>query len=76
MKTLPFIIVLVILFLSVVTPQACLPEDITFKTQEQIDNFQTNYPDCTEIEEYVTISGDDIINLGGLSDVASIGGNL
>ncbi len=28
----------------------CLPEGITFTTQAQIDNFQLNYPGCTEIE--------------------------
>ena len=36
-------------------PNYCLPEGITFTTQEQIDNFQTNYPGCTEIEGDVYI---------------------
>ncbi len=45
--------------------QACLPEGITFTTQAQIDNFQTSHPNCTEIEGYVTIFGDDINNLQG-----------
>jgi len=56
--------------------QACLPEGITFTTQEQIDNFQTNYPGCTEIEGDVTIQGDDITNVDGLSMLAAIGGFL
>ena len=46
--------------------QSCLPERITFTIQAQIDNFQTNYPNCTEIEGVVTISGNDITNLNGL----------
>ena len=33
----------------------CLPEGITFSTQAEIDNFQTNYPGCTEIEGDVVI---------------------
>ena len=54
----------------------CLPEGITFSTQEEIDNFQTNYPGCTEIEGSVTIDGYDINNLNGLSVLTSIGGDL
>jgi len=54
----------------------CLPDGITFTTQEQIDNFQTNYPNCTEIEGHVKIEGDDITNLNGLNVLTSIGGNL
>ena len=56
--------------------QPCLPEGITFHSQEEIDNFQTNYPNCTEIEGDVTISGDDIDNLNGLDILTAIGGSL
>ncbi|MHC1777704.1 MAG: YCF48-related protein [Lentimicrobium sp.] len=54
----------------------CLPEGITFSTQEQIDNFQNNYPGCTEIEGDVTIEGWNITNLNGLNLLTSIGGYL
>lgn len=54
----------------------CLPEGITFYTQEAIDNFQTNYPGCSEIEGNVTITGSSTTNLVGLDVVTSIGGNL
>jgi hypothetical protein len=56
----------------------CLPDGITFTTQEQIDNFQTEYPNCTEIDGDVTIDGDNsnITNLDGLNVVTSIGGFL
>jgi hypothetical protein len=60
-------------------PSSCLPEGITFTTQEQIDNFQTNYPGCTEIEGEVSIGnymGTDISNLNGLNVLTSIGGDL
>jgi hypothetical protein len=60
--------------------QGCLPEGITFTTQEQIDNFQTNYPGCTEIEGDVIINdgfgSDNITNLSGISVLTSIDGSL
>jgi len=55
---------------------SCLPEGITFTTQEEIDNFQSNYPGCTEVEGDVTINGDDIANLNGLDILTAIGGDL
>jgi len=55
---------------------SCLPQGITFTTQAQIDNFQTNYPNCTQIEGDVTISGNNITNLNGLNVLTSIGGSL
>lgn len=54
----------------------CLPEGITFSTQEEIDNFQSNYPGCSEILGDVTIYGDDITNLHGLNVITSIDGSL
>jgi len=57
----------------------CLPEGITFDYQWQIDNFQTNYPGCTEIEGDVLIgtNGSSIItDLDGLNVIESIGGDL
>ena len=72
--TIVFVLSQIILFAQ--TKDACLPEGITFTTQEEIDNFQTNYPDCTEIEGNVTIYGNNITNLNGLSVLTSIGGSL
>ena len=54
----------------------CLPEGITFETQEQIDNFQINHPNCLEIEGDVEISGNEITNLNGLNILSAIGGSL
>jgi len=59
----------------IVFAQPCLPDGITFTTQAQIDSFQINYPNCTEIEGDVYIFG-EIWNLHGLSVVTSIGGHL
>ena len=52
--------------------QSCLPEGITFTTQNQIDSFQVNYPGCTEILGGMTISGSDITNLQGLDVLTTI----
>ncbi len=68
---------IVILLFNIITySQGCLPEGITFSTQENIDNFQSNYPGCNEIEGDVTINGDDITNLNGLSILNKIDGSL
>jgi hypothetical protein len=55
----------------------CLPfGPYYFIAQADIDNFQSNYPGCTQLEGNVYISGNDIVNLNGLSVVISIGGDL
>lgn len=46
--------------------------DITLSTQAEVDQFQNNYPGCTVIEGYLTISGADITNLNGLSVLVGI----
>jgi hypothetical protein len=56
--------------------KSCLPYGITFETQAQVDNFQIEYPNCTEIEGNVWINGDDITNLNGLNVLTYIGGEL
>ncbi len=59
--------------------QSCIPGVIIFTTQEQIDDFATNHPGCTEIlgsvyvEEAITGT---INSLNGLNQVTSIGGYL
>ena len=53
-----------------------MPEGITFTTQEEIDNFSNNYPNCDSVEGEVIISGADITNLDGLNEVTRINGTL
>ena len=72
-----FLILLFALFIVNGTmAQDCLPEGITFTTQAQIDDFQTNYPNCNQIWGDMTIMGSNITNLNGLSNLNSIGGTL
>jgi hypothetical protein len=61
---------------TLIAAQGCLPEGITFTTQNQIDSFQVNYPGCAEIEGDVNIELKDLTNLIGLQILTSIGGNL
>lgn len=60
--------------------QSCLPNGIAFTTQEEIDSFQTDYPNCSHIEGYVRIAnypeGTLITNLDGLSNITQIDGGL
>lgn len=72
-------LLLLAIFQANVSSQSCLPEGITFNTQDQIDNFQVNFPNCTGIEGDVHIGGLDgsnITNLNGLSVLTSIGGDF
>ena len=76
LTTLVFLSLLLSLFNLHIFSQPCLPEGITFTTQEEIDNFQTNYPGCTEIEGDVQINGDDINSLMGLDILTAFEGDL
>ena len=78
MKKLASAIFLLFVLYGTASPQSsCLPVGITFTTQEQIDNFQTNHPGCTEIEGDVTIDGWwTITNIYGLNVLTAIGGDL
>jgi len=50
----------------------CLSQGITFTTQSQVDSFPINYPNCTEVEGPLTITGSEIKNLYGLSALIEI----
>ncbi len=49
--------------------QLCLPNGVIFSNQEDIDNFSTIYPSCTKIIGNVEVTGDNITNLNGLSQI-------
>jgi len=68
-----FTIILAFLCLNFSFAQTCLPNGIAFYSQAEIDNFPTDYPDCTEILGDANIIGDSasITNLDGLSQLNS-----
>ncbi len=77
MKKLALIIFAFFIFTFNGFSQGCLPEGITFTTQQQIDDFQTDYPGCTEIEGDVEIIlNPNINNLNNLEVLTAIGGGL
>ena len=76
MKNLTFLVLFTFIIPTTLFSQGCLPDGITFTTQTQIDNFQTNFPGCSVIEGDVKINGDDITNLNGLIVLDSINGEL
>ena len=56
---------------------SCLPYgNYYFYTQEDIENFSSNYPGCVELEGLVWISEEYITSLEGLNDIISINGDL
>jgi hypothetical protein len=56
---------------------SCLPYgNYYFSYQSDIDSFQVRYPGCSNLNGDVTIRGEDISNLSGLSSVNSIEGSL
>jgi hypothetical protein len=77
MKKFAVILILSSFIHATALSQSCLPEGITFSTQTQIDNFQSDYPGCTMIQGDVDInSGGNITNLNGLSNITTIRGSL
>ncbi len=81
MKRTFFFVLTFIFYCGSLLSQSCLPNEITFSTQTQIDSFPLNYPNCTEIEGDVTITSDvnslnPITNLNALSALTTIGGSL
>lgn len=62
-----YVLVGLMLFISVNS----YAQYITLTTQEEIDNFSQNYPDLTEMDDLI-ISGDDIQNLTGLSQIIGV----
>ena len=80
MKKIILISTLILFIQTLTNSQTCLPEGITFSTQNEIDGFPFDYPDCSEIEGDVLIisteGGLEITNLDSLSALVAINGNL
>jgi len=56
--------------------QSCLPDGITFSTQAEVDNFLNDNPGCTMVGGDMVITGSDIYDLGALSVLTAVGGDL
>lgn len=58
MKKILILIILSLLINSLTFSQSCLPDGIVFDSQNEINNFRSNHPNCTVIEGDVRIHGD------------------
>jgi hypothetical protein len=70
------LIILIAYFRILSFSQSCCPDGIEFVSQDQIDSFQINFPECQEILGDVIINGPDIGNLNGLNAITKIDGIL
>src|SRR5690554_2184606 len=64
------------LFFTLGLKAQCPAGGVSFTTQEQIDAFATNYPNCTEVSGNLAIQGANITDLTPLSNLTSVGGYL
>jgi hypothetical protein len=76
MKKISLLVLILLIIQIKGYSQPCLPNGFTFQFQEDIDDFQADHPNCTEIDGNVTIKGYRILNLEGLSALTYIGGEL
>ena len=72
------LVTILFLWISGSYSQPCFPEGITFETQADIDNFQIDFPNCSNIGGNVIIGNNygDINSLIGLSIIDTIQGDL
>jgi len=72
------LLIIVLLWLFDSYAQPCFPDGVTFENQTDIDNFQIDYPNCSNIGGNVIIGNNygDITNLVGLSIIDTIQGDL
>ena len=77
MKTRSLFTMMLFLVLSFsLFSQPCADSSFLLQTQEDIDNFASLYPDCTEIQGNLAIEGYGIFSLEGLSQIERVNGDL
>ncbi len=54
----------------------CPTGNVTLTTQAEVDAFVAQYPNCTQIDGNLTISGGTVNNLSGLNNITTINGGL
>jgi hypothetical protein len=66
------LLILMMVFSSPATAQDCTPDDIVLDTQSDVNNFQADHGPCDHVDGKLTIDGNDIVNLAGLSGLSSV----
>ena len=75
-KILSYPILLFLLLLNSLFTSAQCPSELVLSSQEQVDNFLINYPNCTIINGDVEVIGDNISNLNSFTNLTSVNGDL
>jgi len=66
-------------FVNIVVGQDCPQGDLTFSTQNEIDDFLITYPNCSEFQGNIVIEQGGVVpitSLSGLQNITSIDGSL
>lgn len=63
-------------FISFLSFTQCPTSTITLSSQEEVNSFQATYPNCTQLQSRLNISGDDIVSLLPLSILENFHGIL
>jgi len=73
-----FLIVLFSLSISFITAQVCdLDSGVVYlNSQEEVDQFGIDNPDCTEADRSIFINGDDISDLSALGNLIKVNGTI
>ena len=69
-------ILLLIIFCAFAASAQCPTGDVAFTSQQQLNDYKTQYSSCTAIQGGVAIVGGDITDLSSLSALVSISGTL
>ncbi len=71
-----FSILLSLILSAPALAQNCMPADISLASQQSVNDFQQDYGPCDVVTGDLSIVGNDISNLDGLSGLAAVDGNL
>ncbi len=75
MKTYLTILTICFMLLTGSIFAQCPTGDITFNSQQEVDNFPSNYPNCSELNRNLVITN-SVTNLNSLNQITSIGRSL
>lgn len=77
MKKISLLIFVIFLSFSFSGYAQCgAPLGISLTSQAAVDNYSVNYPGCTTVIGYLSIGGDNISNLNGLSQITVVTGSV
>jgi len=73
-KALSSLLMIFMLLFVLKANAQCPTGDVVLNTQAQVDQFIIDYPTCTTITGNLTVQGNNITNISGLSNIEHIGG--